>query len=168
MLIIDSHLDLSWNALGWNRDLRLTAHKTRLMEAGMVEQGHGRGRGTVSFPDLRRGRIGICVATFLARKNPRGNYLNLDFRTQEIACAVARGQLAYYRQLEEDGVCRIITDLAGFERSFGAWVAGSEDEPLGFVLSMEGGDPILAPSQAERWYRDGLRALGLAHYGPSA
>ena len=168
MLIIDSHLDLSWNALGWNRDLRLTAHETRVVEAPLAEQGHGRAMGTVSFPDLRRGQVGICVATFLARKNAKGNYNNLDFRTQEIACAVARGQLAYYRQLEEDGVCRIITDLAGFEASYGAWSEGGEGEPLGFVLSMEGADPILAPSHAERWYRDGLRALGLAHYGPSA
>ena len=124
MLIIDSHLDLSWNALGWNRDLRLTAHETRVVEAPLADQGHGRAMGTVSFPDLRRGQVGICVATFLARKNPRGNYNNLDFRTQEIACAVARGQLAYYRQLEEDGVCRIITDLPRFEASYSAWLTG--------------------------------------------
>src|SRR4051794_24861918 len=82
MLIIDSHLDLSWNALGWNRDLRQTAHETRAAEAGMMAQGHGRGMGTVSFPDLRRGQVGICVATFLARTNGRGTYVNLDFRTR--------------------------------------------------------------------------------------
>jgi len=168
MLIIDCHLDLSWNALGWNRDLRLTAKETRTMETPLVDQGHGRGMGTVSFPDLRRGEIGLCVATLLARRNPRGNYVNLDFRTQEIACAVARGQFAWYRQLEEDGVCRIITDLAGFEAAYKAWLAAATDEPLGFIISMEGADPILAPNQLERWYREGLRAIGLAHYGPSA
>ena len=168
MLIIDSHLDLAWNALGWNRDLGITAHETRVVEAPLADQGHGRAMGTVSLPDLRRGQIGICVATFLARRNPRGNYVNLDFRTQEIACAVARGQLAYYRQLEEDGACRIIADLAGFEECFGAWQSGDDSGPPGFILSMEGADPILAPSQTERWYRDGLRAIGPAHYGPSA
>jgi membrane dipeptidase len=31
---------------------------------------------------------------------------------------------------------------------------------------MEGADPILSPAQAEAWFADGLRCLGLAHYGP--
>ena len=165
--IIDSHLDLSWNALGWNRDLRLSVEEIRRSEAGMPG-GKGRGNNTVCFPELRRGGIGISVATLLARGNPRGTYTNLDFRTQEIACAVARGQLAYYRQLEDDGICRVITDWPGFEASLNAWKTTPDTEPLGFIISMEGADPILAARDAERWYRDGLRALGLAHYGPSA
>jgi membrane dipeptidase len=33
---------------------------------------------------------------------------------------------------------------------------------------MEGGDPIVAPAQAQRWFADGLRCVGLAHYGRSA
>ena len=114
MLIIDSHLDLSWNALGWNRDLRLTAHETRVVEAPLAEQGHGRAMGTVSFPDLRRGQVGICVATFLARKNAKGNYNNLDFRTQEIACAVARGQLlttGNWKKMVSAGLLRTWLDL---------------------------------------------------------
>ena len=33
---------------------------------------------------------------------------------------------------------------------------------------MEGADPIVAPEQARLWWDDGLRMIGLAHYGPSA
>ena len=33
---------------------------------------------------------------------------------------------------------------------------------------MEGADPIVAPEQARLWWDDGLRIVGLAHYGPSA
>jgi membrane dipeptidase len=33
---------------------------------------------------------------------------------------------------------------------------------------MEGADPIVAPEQAQLWWDDGLRMIGLAHYGPSA
>jgi membrane dipeptidase len=33
---------------------------------------------------------------------------------------------------------------------------------------MEGADPIVAPEQARLWWDDGLRMVGLAHYGPSA
>jgi membrane dipeptidase len=102
MVIIDAHLDLSWNALGWNRDLDQTVAAIRLSEAGMQEK--GRGTNTVAFPDMRRGRIGIALATVLARCNPRGKSL-IDFRTQEIASATAQGQLAYYRLLERRGAC---------------------------------------------------------------
>src|SRR5947208_1859176 len=42
-----------------------------------------------------------------------------------------------------------------------------EGEPLGFILSMEGADPVLAPGQVEEWYEAGLRIIGPAHYGPS-
>src|SRR2546423_1797179 len=38
--------------------------------------------------------------------------------------------------------------------------------PLGFVISMEGADPILDPDQLPQWWEVGLRLLGLTHYGP--
>ena len=60
--IFDSHLDLSMNALEWNRDFRLPVNSIREREANM-EDLPDRGRGTVSFPSLRKGNIGLCVAT---------------------------------------------------------------------------------------------------------
>ena len=39
MPIIDGHIDLGHNALEWNRDLRLSAHATRRLEAGMTRKG---------------------------------------------------------------------------------------------------------------------------------
>jgi membrane dipeptidase len=33
---------------------------------------------------------------------------------------------------------------------------------------MEGADPILSPEHAVSWFDEGLRAVGMAHYGPSA
>ena len=165
MLVFDSHLDLSWNALGWNRDLRLSVAEIRAAEAGMTER--GRQTNTVCFPEMRRGEVGISIATLLARANPKGRSM-LDYRSQEIAYAVTQGQLAYYRALADDGVCRIIRDLAGLRRSFEEWQAGVGQPPFGFIISMEGADPIIKPAHLPRWWDDGLRALGLAHYGPSA
>ncbi len=167
MLIVDAHLDLALNALVWNRDLRRTAHETREIEAGMTDK--GRAAGTVSLPDLRRGGIGLCLATVLARVNPEGPS-PLDYRTHESAHAHAQGELAYYRELERQGELRMIRtreDLASHMSSTteGSLAGGG---PIGFVLLMEGADPIVEPDQAERWWQDGLRAVGLAHYGPSA
>lgn len=165
MVIIDAHLDLSWNALGWNRDLDQPVAEIRLSEAGRI--GKGRGTNTVAFPDMRRGKIGIALATVLARYNPSGSS-SIDFRTQEIASATAQGQLAYYRLLERRGACRILHDWPSLKESFSEWKSGREDAPFGFIVSMEGADPIVSPSHAVEWYRSGLRVVGLAHYGPSA
>ena len=70
MFIIDAHLDLSMNALEWNRDLTLDVSKIRERERGLMDK-PDRGRGTVSLPELRRGGIGLVVATQIARFDPR-------------------------------------------------------------------------------------------------
>jgi membrane dipeptidase len=165
MLLIDAHLDLSWNALGWNRDLEQEVSAIREAERGMT--GKARGRNTVSLPELRKAEVGISIVTLLARANAKGKH-SLDFRTQDIAAATALGQLEYYRLLERRGLCTMIEDLPALERSFAAWQASPQTAPLGFILSMEGADPIVDPGQAELWFQRGLRIVGLAHYGPSA
>jgi membrane dipeptidase len=164
VVIIDAHLDLSWNALGWNRDLDQTVAQIRESEAGM--DGKSRGKNTVAFPDMRRGKVGIVFATVLARCKPQGGS-SIDFRTQEIACATAQGQLAYYRLLERRGVCEMLLNWPSLKESFTWWEHGREDVPFGFILSMEGADPILSPDHAVDWHEAGLRVVGLAHYGPS-
>jgi len=42
----------------------------------------------------------------------------------------------------------------------------ASNTPVGFILSMEGSWAIPDPSYVERWYNNGLRILGPAHYGP--
>jgi membrane dipeptidase len=167
MLVVDAHLDLAMNAVMWNRDLALGALETRQIERdeGFTEK--GRCAGTVGFPDLRAGEIGLVFATVIARKN-HGQNSDIDFRTHEIAFAQAQGQLAYYRELERQGIIRLIRtrgDLAAWKA---AWEADASNAPFGFVLLMEGADPIVDPQQARLWWDDGLRMVGLAHYGPSA
>ena len=55
MLILDAHLDLSMNAMEWNRDLTQPVSILREREAGMSDL-KDRGRGTVSLPEMRRGQ----------------------------------------------------------------------------------------------------------------
>ncbi len=170
MLIIDAHLDLSWNALQWNRNLLDSVYTTRTREGGIP--GKARGQGTVAFPEMRQGRVALSFATLLARSTGRA-VPYLDYDTPEQAYGVAHGQLAYYRALEQNGCIRIITDAASLKQHMADWETweenGADDEaapPLGFVLSMEGADPILHPEQLEQWWQAGLRLLGPAHYGP--
>jgi len=178
MIIIDSHLDLAWNALSWNRDLTKSVHDIRKAETGMTET--TRGANTVAFPEMRKGKVAISLATVLARA--KGMVIDkldskiahvgfvgdsrLDYRNQEITYAAAQGQLAYYRVLESQGQVRMIKDWPGLEAHLVTWKqAGEATAPLGFILSMEGADPIVSPSQVEDWWDDGLRVVSLVHYG---
>jgi membrane dipeptidase len=80
--------------------------------------------------------------------------------------AMAQGQLAYYRALEQQDQLRFIKTSDDLQRHWQAWKAAPDAEPLGIILAMEGADPILSPAHAEAWFADGLRCLGVAHYGP--
>lgn len=168
MLIIDSHLDLAWNALQWNRDLLQPAEAIRQSEVGVP--GPGRGVGTVSLPQLCQGRVAICFATLLARSTGHPEP-HIDYASPEQAYGVARGQLAYYRALEAQGHIRILTNPQQVTAHFTEWqhweaAPETQQPPLGLVISMESADPILNPEQVTDWQAAGVRAIGPAHYGP--
>jgi membrane dipeptidase len=168
-LIFDAHLDLAWNALDWNRDLRQSVAEIRRREQELGMTGKGRGMGTVSFPELRRGRVGVFIATLLPRLL-RANLMPAvqRYESMEAAYAAAQGQMAYYRILEYQGTLRWIKDWQTLERHVEAWTKGdAAEEPLGFILSMEGADSVLSPEQVEEWFQAGLRIIGPAHYGIS-
>ena len=96
MLIFDAHLDLSWNALQWNRDLQRSVYTLRVQESSL--SGPGRGQGTVAFPEMRQGRVALCFSTLLARATGRSDP-GVDFGSTAQAYAQTQGQLAYYHAL---------------------------------------------------------------------
>ncbi|MBY0228775.1 MAG: membrane dipeptidase [Gemmataceae bacterium] len=168
-LIFDSHLDLAWNAIDWNRDLKLTVHDIRRREIDARMNGKGRGEGTVSFPDLRRGNVGLFIATLLARLHRPGMVPAFSrYDHMDMAYAATMGQLHYYKALEEEGYLRWVKDRAGLDAHVKAWLEGdTSKQPLGFILSMEGADPVLSVKQLQHWWDAGLRIIGPAHYGVS-
>lgn len=188
-LMIDAHLDLSWNALGWDRDLTLPLQTLHEQERGMTDS-PARGRATVNLDELRRGKVALCFATLLARtkpwrqrrhghdggaistdKRPSVPYrIDLDFNTQAIAYATAHGQLAYYRLLETQGHVRMIRSRAQLDAHWQQWSQPTHPDrplPVGLILAMEGADPVLSLEQLAQWWDLGLRSLGPVHYGRS-
>jgi membrane dipeptidase len=163
-LIFDSHLDLAMNALEWNRDLRCSVEEIRKSEKGMTDK-PDRGKGTVSFPSMRKGNIGLCVATQIARYVKPGNYLP-GWNSPEQAWAHTQGQLAWYKAMEEAGEMVQICNSADLERHLSLWENPPEKAPIGFILSLEGADSIISISHLEKAFNYGLRAIGPAHFGP--
>ena len=168
MIIIDAHLDLAWNALQWNRDLRESVYTIRTQESNLSDP--GRGQGTVALPEMRQARVALCFATLLARST--GQVVQyIDYASAAQAYAIAQGQLAYYHALNESGEVQLIKNLAELNNHLLAWEQWESDiqqmqPPLGLVISMESADPILKPNQLPAWKEAGLRIIGPAHYGP--
>jgi membrane dipeptidase len=166
MFIIDAHLDLSMNALEWNRDLRLPVSAINEREKGLTDK-PDRGNGVVSLTELRKGNVGLVIATQIGRYVAPGNPLP-GWHSPEQAWAQTQGQLAWYKAMEEEGQMVQINDLVSLENHLALWNDGTtrEDKPVGYILSLEGADSIVSINHVERAYNYGLRAIGPAHYGP--
>jgi membrane dipeptidase len=175
MLIFDAHLDLAWNAVEWNRNLELPAHAIREFEQHFGDWFPG--PPTVSFPELRRGGIGIVVATLLPRLHRRNKELTF-YQSREAAHGAAVGQLAFYRAMCAKGAIKELPTGEAVTAHAEAWsrsltaprdthASEAGNPPIGFILSMEGAPPILFPEQVQQWYDWGLRIVGPAHYGPN-
>jgi len=170
-LIVDSHLDLAWNALGWGRDLTRSLAEINGREAGMTDH-YSRGHATTSLPQMRRGRAAVCLATVLAGADPDLSHAephsrrSLEYSNREMAYAASQGQLAYYRLLEKQGQMTMLRTAQELNVHWDRWQSpDTPDLPVGFILAMEGADPIVDPEQAEAWFDQGLRCVGLVHYG---
>jgi membrane dipeptidase len=163
-LIFDAHLDLSMNALEWNRDLRWTVDEIRRSEKGMTDK-PDRSNGTVSFPSMREGHVGICVATQIGRYVKRGNNIP-GWKSPEQAWAQTQGQLAWYKTMEEEGEMTQIRTPEDLDKHVVLWENPAENTPVGYILSLEGADSIISMRHLEIAFEYGLRAIGPAHYGP--
>ncbi len=172
-LIFDIHLDLSYNALDFNRDLRWTQERIRRRELGMKDHVF-RTRNTVCFPEMRRGRVGLCVATQIARSVDYFARMP-GWMSPEQARAHTIGQLAWYREMEACGELVQIRSCGELDRHLAVWLAAPGEMPataatgglpIGYVLSLEGADSIVTLKHLEQSYAEGLRALGPVHYGP--
>lgn len=167
-LLLDAHLDLAMNAVEWNRDLSRPLEEIRDRERGWTDR-PDRGRATVSLDELRRGGIGVVVATQIARYVKRGNPLP-GWHSPSQAWAMTEAQLAWYREMERRGEMRAIATGADLDAHVAAWQASPDPLaarlPIGYVRSLEGADSMVTLAHVERAWRDGLRAIGPAHYGP--
>lgn len=167
-LIVDSHLDLAWNALLMNRDLsrplaELNAAESRTTDAP------GRGRATTTFPEMRAGNVALCLGTLVAGASSRGGAARFTFSAVEIANSIAAGQLNYYERLAAVGEIRLIRDRSQLAAHLVVWNQDDRnrrsDLPIGVIIAFEGCDAVTAPAEIETWYDRGVRCASLVHYG---
>ncbi len=164
MFIFDAHLDLSMNAMEWNRDLTWSVSAIRDSERGMTDK-PDRGNNTVSFEAMRKGNVGLCMATQIARYVHKDNGLP-GWHSPQQAWAQTQGQLAWYKTMEEAGELVQIRNKEQLNAHLERWKTSEGKKPIGYILSLEGADSIVSIDYLERSHAQGLRAIGPAHYGP--
>lgn len=165
MLILDAHLDLGMNALEWNRDYTMPLSEIRRRGQRLSDL-DGRGNGMVCLPEMRKGRVGICVATLIGRYVKAGNPLR-GWHSPEQAWAQTQGQLAWYRIMEEQGELSQIKTATQLNAAVELWVEEPPAaSPISYVLSLEGADSMVTIGHVERAYEQGVRAIGPANLGP--
>nr|AGF93148.1 peptidase M19 renal dipeptidase [uncultured organism] len=156
------------------RDLTKSAHEGRHHEESIVVSNdnlidRGWSKGTVAFPDLRKGSIGLCFANLIAHVGMGyADDFGPTFRSPDNAFASASGQLSYYQLMDRRGELTIVTDLDDLQQHVEAWnKPGDDDNPIGpgIVIGMEGADPVLSPNNLDLWWDKGLRIISLVHYG---
>lgn len=169
MLIADSHLDLAYSAMRFNRDLRLSIEGIRATEIARGSTQKGAGRNTVSLPALAAANVFLCFATVNARIALPGNNRPDAWRSAEQAYAEAMSDASLYAVWEAEGWLRQIRDVGALAAHLGQWqlwhAQGTGDRPpIGYVLCIEGADPIVGPWQLETWRNTGVRIVSLVHY----
>ncbi|MEK6781189.1 MAG: membrane dipeptidase [Bacteroidota bacterium] len=174
MFTIDAHLDLATNAITLNRDLTKPVHSIREKEKRLNwKDKQDRGNGTVALPELRSGNVGLVVATIISRYSAEGNPLASlslpSWHSPEQAFAYGQAQLAWYNVMEKAGEMVQITTWPQIENHLALWSNKSiavDKKPIGYILSLEGADSIINLNYLHKYYEQGLRAIGPAHYGP--
>jgi membrane dipeptidase len=166
VLVFDAHLDLAFNAVDWNRDLRSDVRDLRALEQSLRMTQPGRGTGTVTLPELRKGRVGLGVATLFARLEPNPDH-PFGKTTPEACYAAAMAHLHYYRAMTHTGWMTPLRTRGELQQHVRDCLARPDTTPFGYVLSMECADAVLDPDNVREWHALGLRAVGLTHYGPN-
>jgi membrane dipeptidase len=162
---VDAHLDLAMNAMEWNRDYRRPIKEIREREQHLKDK-TDRGNGVVNFSELRKGNIGLVVATQIARYVAPGNPLP-GWNSPHQAWAQTQAQLAWYKTMEDEGELTPVRNVEELETHLNKWnSANIDNKPIGYILSLEGADSIVNLKYLETAYERGLRVVGPGHYGP--
>jgi membrane dipeptidase len=167
--VIDGHEDIAWNGLEYGRNPSTSAYSSRLADYqnGVTQL---TGTRTLGLPEWISGRVGIVFSTIFvepaAANTPSPS--RMVYHNSEEASRFGLEQIAFYRALaERDAHFRIITNQRELDEIVSYWSQNQDglNAAVGFVLLMEGADPIVKPEDVHTWAQAGLRLIGLSWSG---
>src|SRR4051794_14219665 len=140
-MIVDAHLDLSYNALR-GRDV--------LRPAG-EQQPDDEGIPTVGVPDLVAGGVGLICATLFSAPSLDGKP---GYRTPQEAHDDTLAQLKWYRHHFQGDPFAPVTSREQ--------LAATNEPLLRYVVLLEGADSVRTPEDVRTFFELGVRIVGLA------
>jgi membrane dipeptidase len=169
MIVVDSHQDIAWNAVAYQRDYRLSALKKRQLEA-TAPTPNRRGSATLGLPEALAGRVALVFATIFVApySEQEPEWAHVSYTDADGAYRLASQQLDYYQRLtDEDERLSLIRTAADLEAVLATWQPDMAitERKQGLVILMEGADPIIEPQQFEEWHERGVRLVGPAWQG---
>ena len=168
MIVVDSHQDLAWNILTFNRDYTRSVQETRRIETGgMTPQRNG--DTLLGWTEYQQGKIAIIFATLFAApiRHKLGDWDILTYSNSKQAHSSYSTQLDVYHKLVDDHPEKfcLVRSLQDLETTLAAWDNTSETHPVGLVILMEGAEGVQEPEQLEDWWHRGVRIIGPAWAG---
>ncbi|MDX9956039.1 MAG: membrane dipeptidase [Anaerolineae bacterium] len=160
-IIVDAHLDLSYNAVALGRDLRLPLEELRALEQVTPPPGKWSGAVMATFPELRRGRVAVVGGSiFVEPAHASWSAPGAAYHNAEEAHAQALAQLETYLRWADAGELQFLRNCADLEACLASWDTASP--VIGLFLVMEGAAPIREPAELGWWVEQGLRGVGLS------
>jgi membrane dipeptidase len=167
-VIIDSHEDLAYNMLAYDRDYRLSVSEIRLREQGTPIPAAA-GNTLLGWPEMQLGQVAVVIATIFIepKKYQFVKWVNQAYQTTEEAGYLYRAQYdAYVRLVEEapEHFC-LIRERSEFIEVMQRWEKNPPEypertQPTGLLLSMEGAEGISSPDEMVMWREKGVRLVG--------
>ena len=164
--IIDAHQDIAYNALSFQRDIRLSAQQIRQKEQETNIPLWNQGNATVGWPEYQSGQIAVIFATLWIPpwQYRGGDWDTLAYQSSKQAGIVYRKQVDYYRRLcdENPEMFKLILNRSDLSDvlTFYDGRSGPEKKPVGLVMLMEGAEGLSDPEELEEFYEMGLRQVG--------
>lgn len=172
-LIIDSHEDLAWNIINFNRDYTQSALDIRKAENNTPIPAFN-GNTLLGWPQYQEGSIAIVFATLYCapKRLDKGKFPVRLYDSPQKAHACYQENLDAYLRLtgEHPDKFRLIctqNELAGHLEQWQAHLFATQDPPppVGLIILMEGAEGIVEPHEVEQWYEWGVRIIGPAWAG---
>jgi hypothetical protein len=143
-LIVDAHEDIGWNWLEFGRHPAESALDTRANEAGSATPSLA-GQRVTGLPQWLAGKVGVIFSTIfvLPARWSFDTRLRVVYSTPEEAHDLGRQQIdAYHELAESEPQISLIQTQADLDAVLTSWLDPAQQPQVGFVIAMEGADPI--------------------------
>jgi membrane dipeptidase len=168
-IFVDSHEDLAWNMLTFQRDYTLSSSQIRSREKDTIIP-DANGDTMLGWADYQSANVGLIFSTLFAApiSTKEGDWDVQTYRNQQEAHDQYQQQLDAYERLFDQHPDRFRSirskaDLRKLQEDRSTGIQSDPNNlPIGLLTLMEGADCIRRPEELPEWVERGVRFIGLA------